>query len=1267
MRWLQFSAFVILFSHLGLSQSSDCPQDLLDNLQWEFRLQPGVLPLEPGESFYLECHVSGFQDVASFQYTFGFDPTVLQFDSLDDTGSPLTGSVENNVTEAATGNLGLLWSNLNGFGESHPDGTAIYKLFFTVVGNPGDCSYVNFTSNIVGLEVYFTFPDGSDCFTIIDLNISTDVPLKISCIDLAVIPSYCADTNGNGTLTIEVCGGTPPYSISVEGNTSGALATNETITDPSGIFILNNVAPDLYVIEVNDGAGGNFFTQYDISSASVLEVDVFVIDPPKCDGLKGDIGGTALGGNPPYSYAWSNGVFATETQDNVPEGTYILTVTDATGCEATGEVTMDVLDFTFGVSTVDATCTGTMDGSALVTVSGGTPYAGGLYDYDNGAGPSLIGEFTNLNPGIYNITIQDANFCALQVEFEILGDFVADYVVDTLSTPECFGEFGEYVIRMINDTISTSLGTPLIQDQNGNFPLYGVNPMTDFTTIEFFSDLFPGAYDVEFTLNNGCVVEFVMEIPEYNFPEIVIDLVETVNPGCNGELGSIDVMSSGGTGALSFEWSDGSMTEDVMDLDNGTYTLTVTDENFCSSTFEVDMSGMGALNIEAVVVQTVGCGDDANSGIVEVNIIGGAASNPTFNWENSAGTVLGDDSTLDGVGAGTYFVTVTGDDPDCPSVADVSIDGAGNFFFEEFSLDPTCFRGDEGSIEITLDGGVPPFDFAWSHDTNLTFNTAEDLTAGDYNVTVTDSDGCEKDTTITLVDPPPMDLEIDPTSIVGVSCFGRPDGQATAIASNSSIGATDFIYYFLDEDGNQIDEVTGMTGFTQGLPAGTISYYAYDGQCFSDTLTFVIPGIEQIQIDSSTSEINGIMCAGESEGALSIDITGGTGIYNYEWDTGATTNEITNIQAGDYVLTVTDENDCAEIFTFQVEEPDSLIVGIDPFLTTAISCFGTNSATIGIFAEGGSGPYTYDWTPEVSTSNTAINLAVGDYTIVVTDAVGCEQMLEYTIGANEPIEASLAPYAELDCPGDSTLVCLELVTGGTGFGYVYQVNFGNIIPTDSCFFALPGQYEIVVLDSEGCQAVNPLEVDIPQPPALTIDLGDDLLVDLGSTEEIITANINSASPIDSIAWFSENGEWECEDEDCTSIIISPLNPAFYSIEVIDVNGCSGFAEIFVDVKKTRNVYVPTIFNPDGQGLNESFVPFLGPGALQINTFNVYDRWGNAVHSVDTPILPGFEIVDAWDGRYQGQELNPGVYVYIAEIEFIDGVVEIWKGSITLYK
>ncbi len=1261
MRWLHISAFVILFSQLGFSQT-DCPQQLLDNLSWEFVLPPMFIPLEPGDNFWLECHVTGFQDVASFQYTFGFDPTVLMFDQLDDTGSPLTGAVENNLTEAATGNLGILWSNINGEGQSLGDGTEIFKLFFEVVGNPGDCSFVDLTSNIVGLEVYFIFPDGSDCFTLLDLDVSTNVPLKINCSDLAVIPSYCADGNGTGDLTVEVCGGSGPYTISVEGG-SGFIAMNEPI-DASGIFVLNNVPPDLYLIEVFDAAGGSIFEQYDISNADLLVASAFVVDPPACDGLKGDIGGMASGGNPPYSYAWSNGVFAEEMQENVPEGTYTLTVTDATGCEATAEVTMDVLDFTFGVSVVNATCTGTQDGSAIVTVSGGTPFAGGLYDFDNGQGPSLIGEFNNLNPGTYDITVQDANFCPLEIEFEILGDFVPDFQVDTLFTPECFGEFGEYVIVMNNGTISDQFPV-FVSDQNGMFPLYGLNPGTN--NIEFFSELEGGLYDVEFTLENGCNVEFVMEIPEFTFPEIVIDLVDSVNPGCGGEPGSIDVMTSGGNGALSYEWSEGSMTEDIMDLPPGIYTLTVTDATSCSSTFELDMSGMGALNIEATVVQGVGCGDDADSGIVEVTIISGDAMNPTFNWENSSGTVLGDDSQLEGVGAGVYFVTVTGDDIACPSVTEVSIDGAGNFFFEEFSTNPTCFQGDEGRIEISLDGGVPPFNYAWSHDASLTFNTAEDLTAGDYNITVTDSDGCEKDTIITLVDPPRMDLEIDLNSIVGVSCFGRPDGEATAIASNSTIGAVEFIYFFLDEDGNRLDEVDGMVGTTQNLPAGTISYYAFDGQCFSDTLTFEVPDIEQIQIDSTNSEIAGIKCAGDADGSLEILLTGGDGNYDYEWDTGETTPELTNIQAGNYVLTVTDGNDCDVIFSFNVQEPDSLIVGIDPFLTTAISCFGTESATIGVFAEGGLGSYTYNWTPEVSTTNQALNLGQGDYTIEIMDSVGCVQVIDYTIEANLPIEASVADFIPLNCPGDSTLICLGPVSGGTGNGYVYQVNFGNVTPADSCFWALPGQYEIVVLDSEGCQMVDPLQFDIPQPPGLTIDLGDDLLVDLGETDVIIDAFINASSPIDSIVWFSENGVWECEDIDCTSILIDPLDPAFYSVEVFDVNGCSGFAEIFVDVKKTRNVYVPSIFNPDGQGLNESFVPFLGPGALQINDFKVYDRWGNVVHSVDQPILPGFEIVDAWDGRYNGIELNPGVYVYIAEIEFIDGVVEIWKGSITLYK
>lgn len=1262
-RLLLFFTLLLIFSNSVKSQDCD---NLSTNLSWDFQIV--TAPVFPGESFFVECYVSGFTDLLAFQYSLNYNPNVLAFDSVDNTGSPLIGAVDGNFTPEAqaTGSLPILWTNGNGEGQTLPDNTAIFKLFFEVIGDPGECSQWDINSSSVLLEISFELPDGTICTVLDEININlSGGDLCVGCNDLYLTTNACGTTSNLGTLQFSACGGTPPYTYSVEG--PGGTIDSGTLNAENEEVILTNLDPGLYLISLMDAAGTmipSIDGTIDIISANELTVETAILSDVPCVGFTGDLIAVADGGVSPYSYAWSNGLFSDMLED-APEGTYFVTVTDANGCEAVSvdPVILAAEPLNIVISQDNATCDGSNDGSFTIFVTGGTPVNGDQYFFDNFL--MTEGLFQNLNPGIFPVMVRDENGCNETVVVTIEAETVATYDIDIIEEINCFGD--EAVIEIIGDINRTpDLDTfPMIFDPSGGSVNYGYHPTTDNLRITVSE---PGIYEGYFFTNDGCRVEIEFEVPDA--PEIEIEIVDQADFDCSGNGGTIEVSIQGGVGTLSPEWSTGETDLNITVPGSGAYTLVVTDANMCSDSITVDFSEAGSLGLTAEVVDEVGCGATANSGSVDVTV-STTSTNLSYSWTDSSGDEVGTTAFVDGLGAGTYTVLVTDLDADCSSTDEVTISGAGTFSFDVMQANPDCFGGENGEIEVSIVGGTQPgLMFEWAHDDNLAFNLAQDLSAGDYTITVTDGAGCELDTTITLENPDQLQMSVQ--DINGVSCFNGADGSAIGIASDSPSGETEFTYFW--ETDVIISTSFGEIGEPDDLLSGELIGYAFDGSCFSDTITFEVPNAEEITIDTLSSVILDPNCAGMGNGMLEINVLGGAGSYEFEWDSGEMSNSISDLIEGAYTVTVTDDNNCDQDFTFELDAPDSLFLFLNESQTSDLSCFGANTAVIGVFGSGGAGDFEYSWTPDVSNTNIATEVGVGEYLIQVTDQLGCTAELEYEVFSSEPIEVTIAEIEDIPCSGGLTEICFEEVSGGSGSGFMYQINFSENTPVDSCITVTAGEYNINVTDGAGCPFEETINIVLDQPNPISVILQPDPLpadyvegvieLELGDSSLVIDAIINNPNPIELITWSSETGDWDCLDPECNSVTVSPTTSTFYFAEVIDVNGCTGRAEIFIDLKTVRNVYVPNVFSPDRDGNNDLFHPFTGPGVRQINGFYIYDRWGNLMHEAED-IDPGDEILYAWDGRFNGIDVVPGVYVFITEVEFDDDQVQYFKGTVTL--
>ena len=168
-------------------------------------------------------------------------------------------------------------------------------------------------------------------------------------------------------------------------------------------------------------------------------------------------------------------------------------------------------------------------------------------------------------------------------------------------------------------------------------------------------------------------------------------------------------------------------------------------------------------------------------------------------------------------------------------------------------------------------------------------------------------------------------------------------------------------------------------------------------------------------------------------------------------------------------------------------------------------------------------------------------------------------------------------------------------------------------------------------------------------------------VDLGDSLSVLDPIIVSSVPIDSFIW-SPPTQLSCVD--CKNPRVNPIDDQLYTLVVIDVNGCTGTGSVLVDLDRNRNVYIPNVFSPNGDGINDDFKVYTGPGVSAINFVRIYDRWGELVHEVLEP-TPSPDGTAGWDGYFNGDEMNPAVFLYLIEVEFIDGQVLVYRGDISL--
>lgn len=370
-------------------------------------------------------------------------------------------------------------------------------------------------------------------------------------------------------------------------------------------------------------------------------------------------------------------------------------------------------------------------------------------------------------------------------------------------------------------------------------------------------------------------------------------------------------------------------------------------------------------------------------------------------------------------------------------------------------------------------------------------------------------------------------------------------------------------------------------------------------------------------------------------------------------------------EPGGYTVTVTDgENGCTTA-DFIIVEQDIVPPSAEANADGKIDCTQNEVALLGSGSSLGS--VSYFWTTTGLgniTSPTFLNTdanAPGWYFLTVTDGInGCISVDSVEVIASAvPIDSLSIQLDQPDCRDPDGYIYIDKVYGGTP-DFVYSIDGEVFVPYSQFQFLQIGTYEIVIEDVNGCQYDTTVVLKMPDNIAVNLDA--DLELILGDSTTIKLQTSLSPEEIDTIIW---NPLPNIDCAGCFEQGIRPEETSTYEVTVIDTNFCRTTSQITILINEALPVYIPNAFSPNGDGNNDHFIIYGNNDNIRIPLFQIFDRWGNLVHEAKDfrPNDPNF----GWDGFFQGKLMNPQVLVWKAEIELLDGRVEVISGDLTLVR
>ncbi|MFN0214051.1 MAG: choice-of-anchor L domain-containing protein [Saprospiraceae bacterium] len=899
---------------------------------------------------------------------------------------------------------------------------------------------------------------------------------------------------------------------------------------------------------------------------------------------------------------------------------YTVTATDSYGCTVSEDVEL-------GIGTLAANATVLQPINCYGQKGALQAFAPGnnTYLWNTGQTTSTI---SNLSGGTYTVTITSVSGSCTSSATVTLTEPSELFATASPNDVTCFG---------------LSTGTAAV------YPTGGVSPYSfvwnNGLMTDSISNLLPGTYTVTVSDANGCKKTSTMTVFEPAAIQILTALKRS--PSCFGlSDGQLTTYAVGGTTPFVFVWNSGQVNQGIINIPAGTYTVTATDGNGCSMV-KTETVTEPALLTSFATPEAIKC-FGKNTGALHIDATGGTPQY-TATWTGPNGYV-GNGLNISNLFAGQYQATVT-DSHGCTSTLTNTVNQATELLLALPQIaDTICFFGSNGTATVIPSGGTSPYSYQWDANSQ-TSQTATGLSSNQYHVTITDANGCVK-TAETFIQ---QQQELNTHgAAVAPRCHDGLDGTASVISI--FYGATPADIVDFSYNWNTAPPQFGMTAI--GLQGGkTYSLTATDALGCTATATVQVGN--PLPIETSVTGTADVKCHGDATGWASARADGGTGPYNWFWNGGSTPADSVaqGLFAGTYQVTITDVFGCPGTSSVTIKEPTVLRVNFAP---THVKCFGESTGSAIATPSGGIGPYQFAWANGTQSAGIQ-NLAKGNYAMTVTDANGCTTPGSVTI--DQPLEplSGTAAMQEPRCNGGHDGRIFLTGIGGTS---PYRYVLGNKPPNGSPvqIGINAGIYDPKIVDVNGCIfAIAPIEVTEPDP--ILVDLGPDIRILFGQDTQLL-AIVQNAQGMADYAWRLSDSIWlSCLD--CRNPSVYSLEfPTYFEVVVTDSVGCRAKDQILVSVEKRRKVFVPTGFTPNGDFTNDLLLVH-GQKNSKALDFKVFDRWGEMVFG-----LKDFAFNDdtqGWDGTFRNQPCEPGVYVWMLEVEYEDGVREVYKGNTTLIR
>jgi hypothetical protein len=913
--------------------------------------------------------------------------------------------------------------------------------------------------------------------------------------------------NNTGMVILEASGGAGPLEYYIAGSMNA---------QSSGVF--DQLIAGDYQFIVQDTNSCEQSISLSISQNDSLAVDVAIEIPIDCgNSPTGAISLAASGGVGPLSFSIDGSPLGPDVYfDELAAGSHDFLVQDSIGCQEEGDFILEDPDgiLVTDMEVADPSCFDTADGSLLLEAEGGT----GILTYTLEGQSNTDGQFFDLPAGEYEVTIADDNNCLTIIEAIVEQPEAIELMLENSQAPTC-----------ADDTNGS-----LFVEATGGAGNYSYTLGGTTNTAGQFDDLAPGTYIVMVEDQEACIQEAEFEVPATTPVEIAE--LEVIGIGCSGaESGSVEALASGGNGDFIYTLNGESNATGLFDdLPSGSFTLLVEDALGCATEEVIDIEEGEDLLVDFMETAVIPC--SGSNGSIQLEATGGDGA---FNF------TVGNETNTDGIfelPAGIYEAEIA-DGSGCSATIDFTLEEPDALEIEVVAVSLLdCFRDSTAVLEVAGIGGTGPYTFQLpGHPANNT-GIFEELPANSYEVLITDDNGCQTYTAVSITQPDPLLLASEVLAVPNCA-----EGELGVVQLQSSGGTAPYTF--------ELNGLENTTGLFEELEAGNYSVVVTDDSgCITETdIDIELEGALQVE----ATEIEMVACFGKETGSVQLDASGGFGPLTFFLNgTPSSGGFFDNLESGLYQFTASDGGNCIGQLSVEIEQPDA--ISFFPEFLAEISCQGDENAAIQVEVSGGVEPYEYILGAETNQTGLFEQLAAGSYLLSIIDANGCQETQILDISEPDALEIS-SNQENISCFGlnDGSL---ELEASGGQAPYTFVLDGQS--NSNGLFFDLPaGDYPAHIEDANGCQTAT-TNLSLTQPDSITIDILDQSSVSCfeemdGSIEVLASGG-------------HEDFTYFLEGQSNSSGVFEDLPAGVYTIEVLDGQNCENEIDITISEPSVLN-------------------------------------------------------------------------------------------------